>query len=314
MSIMEFKNLFSDLLRPNYFEVIIEPPQKLTSIDTTPFKYLVIGTDLPLETITHKEYVAMSRKYKIAGNVDYDPFSITFLLDSQGKLLDFLERWKKLVINDENKMGYYNDYIGNMRIRLLDRKKNNVFEAKIFDCYPVNRNNISLSNLSVDTFIEFTVNFEYFRAEYTINGMEYKPDIDPLEFDSITKIYKALDQITPFNLQSKTYNNSYFGSNDFLTFNPFEKQIKDMMDKLGTNIGGVLNGLGLPQTQNIGNSLTKLVNEKIINTQKALTQPINTKINEIQSSITSKYKEIESQAKQRIQSSIQKTVNKIFKF
>lgn len=311
---MEFKNLFSDLLRPNYFEVIIEPPQKLSSIDTTPFKYLVVGTDLPFETIIPKEYVAMSRKFKIAGNVDYDPFTITFLLDSQGKLLDFLERWKKLVVNDENKMGYYNDYVGNMRVRLLDRQKNNIFEAKIFDCYPVNRNNLTLSNLTTDTLLEFSVSFEYFRAEYTCNGMDYTPDIDPLEFDSITKIYKALDKITPFNLQSKNYNSSYFGSNDFLTFNPFEKQIKEMMDKLGTNVGGVLNGIGLPQTQNIGNSLSKLVNEKIINTQKALTQPINTKINEIQNSITSKYKEIESQAKQRIQTGIQKTVNKIFKF
>lgn len=316
MSLSEFKSLFSDLLRPNYFEVLIEPPKKLSGIDTTSFRYLIQSTDFPFETIIPKEFIALSRKYKIAGNADYDPFTINFYLDSQGKLLDFFEKWKKLVINDENKMGYYNDYVGNISIKMLDRKLNNIFEVKIFDCFPVNRNNIPLSYQTTDAFIEFAVSFEYFRAEYLYNGVQYSANYDPAEFESITQIYNVVSEITSgFNIQTKTYgsNGSPLGG-DFFSFNPFQEQVGKAIDKLGQQLNNTLSGIGLPKSSSFGNTLTSAINDKIKSASKAITQPIQSAVNQLQNSISSKYKQIQQQTTKRIQTSIQKTVNKIFKF
>lgn len=316
MSLTEFKSLFNDLLRPNYFELIIEPPKKLSNIDTTIFKYLVVSTDFPFETIVAKQYVTLSRKHNIAGDVDYDPFTINFLLDSQGKLLDFFERWKKLIINDENKMGYYNDYIGNMRIRMLDRKLNNIYEVKIYECFPVNRNNINLSNITTDTFIEFPVSFVYLKAEYLHNGMKYPSNYDPAEFASITQIYNVINDIIPFNIQTRTYSSGGFSplGGDFFSFNPFERQAGEAIGRMGEQINNVLSDVGLPKSTSFGNTLTSAINDKIKDASRAIQKPIQATINQHQNSITSKYKQIQSQTTKRIQSSIQKTVNKIFKF
>ncbi len=315
MSLTEFKSLFSDLLRPNYFEVIIEPPQKLSGIDTSSFKYLAITTDFPFETIVPKEYIALSRKYKIAGNVDYDPFTISFYLDSQGKLLDFFERWKKLIVNDENKMGYYNDYTGTMKIKMLDRKKNNIFEVKLVDVYPVNRNNISLNNNTTDSFIEMSISFEYLRAEYIINGAAYQSDYSPSDFNSITKAYGLVtgnSGIIP-GMTKGNGNYSPLGG-DFLSFNPFEKQIGDALNKLGTDINKTFGNSGLPQISSFGTTLSSTLGDKIKNTQKTIMAPIQTGINDLQTKITSKYKDLQQKTKQRLQDAASKTLKKIFKF
>ena len=170
MNIGDIVTTFEDLLRPNYFEVIIEPPAQISLYEQPILKFLVLSTDFPFETIEPTTYVSSSQKRKFANDISFGNLPITFRLDSHGRILEFFQRWRNLVVSDEHRMGYYEDYIGSIYIKMLNRQKQEVYTAKLTECFPVNRSNINLSHDTNDQISTLTVTFEYMLVEYSHNG------------------------------------------------------------------------------------------------------------------------------------------------
>lgn len=222
---------FDDLLRPNYFEVLIEPPQQLSRYDQPLLKFLVLSTDFPFETIEPTVMVSSSQKRKFANDISFASLPLTFRLDSDGRILEFFQRWRNLVVSDDHRMGYYDDYIGTVIIKMLDKQKNEIYTAKLVECFPVNRSAISLSYDSTDQFSQLTVNFEYMLIEYARAG-EF---LSSQWFDMVTGI---TDQIKlPFGL-------------DNIFRNPFEDKVRELLRAGDRSVSDAFDRLGLPPALN----------------------------------------------------------------
>jgi len=304
MNIEELKGKFGDLLRPNLYEIIIEPPLKLkvSNMENVldKLKILAHTTDFPFETITTSEYFAKSKKYMVATGVDYDPFSITYNLDAEGDLLDFYERWKRLIINDENKVGYFDDYKGKITINMLNRQNKKVYAEIIFYVYPVNRSNIALSYVALDSLSDLSISFVYLRAKYELKNASYDTNFIP---SNKTFKYGGMNSIfsTPDNIQKKGYAGS----------------ISDGFSS--GNVGGlgglnVINKFKVPSINGMSDNFSKVVNDKLKDYQSTIQTSIDSKVNEIQNNINKKYKDLQKRTIGRLQSSISDSLSKLFRF
>lgn len=283
MSIEKFKSQFADLLRPNYYEILISPPTNLNA-QSTILSFLCSSTDFPFETIQTMEMITHSRKRMIASGVDFDPITVTFLLDSTGKVLDFFQKWKMLIIDDTFKMGYYEDYIGTIEIFMLDRQLQRVFGVKLKEAYPVNRNNISLSQNSVDTLSELPISFVYANSEYTMHNVLY-PSATSI-WNSLTRVYdKTISSISNSGLE----------------------QINDYLGKFGSS------------NINLQTEVTKLTSP-FTNKINQIQSSIDNRLSDISNKLSNKYNIFDTSVTKftspvkKFTSNITKTINNIFKF
>jgi len=288
MSIEKFKSQFSDLLRPNYYEILIKPPSSLNA-QSEILSFLCSATDFPFETIQTMEMVTHSQKRLIATGIDFDPITVTFLLDSTGKVLDFFQKWKSIIITDDFKAGYYEDYIGTIEIYMLDRQKQRIYGVELAEAYPVNRSNIALSMASTDSLSELAISFVFASSKYTMNNVLYSSVGD--DWNSYTRKYKT-------NNFSNTINND-IGLD----------KINDYLGKFGSDFDTF--GIG-QQINKLTSPFTKQINK--------FQSGIDKRINDITSKITKKFGGFGSNINNIISpvkkytSGITKTINRIFKF
>lgn len=332
MGLQNVISKFSDLLRENMFEVLISPPKDINStklgsttkgVDSELVSLLAQSTSFPFETISKQEYRANLRDYTIASGVDYDPIDINFYLDSNGFVLDFFQRWKQLIVDDQFRAGYYNDYTGNIVIRMLDRKLKNIFEATLHEAYPVNRNNISLSYRSDDSFADLQVSFVFGYATYKTLSMSYEPvALVPLGEGIPVKDYTP-KPFQVFNPATRTYDSGGFSplSDDFLSFNTFlpglDRAIGEITQQVHVGVSklDISQITRLPQIGNIGSSFNSFVdNSRYGNAFGNAGEIVTKKINELQAKIRSRYEQIQAKAKQRLKTAVNSTLGRIFKF
>lgn len=320
MSMSTIKAQFSDLLRSNMFEVIIEPPKALGVVDENGgnlLKFLVATCDFPFETIQTNPYDALSRKFMYATGVDFDPFNITFLLDSGGRVLEIFQNWKNLIVNVDHKMGYYDDYIGRMTITMIDRMKQPIFGVVLNEVYPTTRTNIQLSYAQLDSAAELSVGFVYNRPMYYKANQPLYSGVDWYKTKSYQQSMYGVVGRTVDDLTGKTYQSTYSPlGGDFLQFNPFKDQIGGALSKIQQQISSTLNKLDLGSLTKvklpvIGNVGSIFDTSKMVN---SVSKTVQMKMNEMQNNITQKYKDLQSKSVDRIKSSISNSISKIFKF
>jgi hypothetical protein len=332
MGIQNVINKFSDLLRANMFEVLVNPPSKISTtqlgsttkaVDSELVSLLAYSTNFPFETITKQDYRANLRDYSIANGVDYDPIDISFYLDSTGFVLDFFQRWKQLIVDDQFRAGYYDEYTGSIVMRMLDRKLKNIFEVTLHEAYPVNRNSIPLSQLSTDTFSELTVNFIFGYATYKTMSMSYTPvALVPLGVGISERDYTP-KPFELFNPSTRVYDSGGFSplSDDFLSFNTFLPGLDRAIGELSNQVQVGIKRLDIsqitkiPQIGNLGSSFNSFVDgSKYGNAFGNAGEAVMKRVNELQSKIRNRYEQIQAKTRQRLQTAVGSTLNRIFKF
>lgn len=162
MSISDFQSNIGNLARPNLFKVHIYT-NGLKSPSMEFKKGLVFkchtasipGLDI---ATTDKDFSYRSYGYqKIYGDI-----SLSFYCGEEMRELEFLQNWMKLIIQpSNNRVGYYNDYIGNIDIIKLDRQQKPVMTTHLIDAYPKNISTMDLSYGSKDEVMSVTANFTY---------------------------------------------------------------------------------------------------------------------------------------------------------
>lgn len=332
-SISTVLDKFADLLRPNRYEVEFFPPAKLKNsyddisvynrvIDL--LKYLTISTGFPFETLENADIDILNRKFHIAATTDVDALEMTFNLDSEGLILEFFQKWKMLVCDEHNRVGYFNDYIGKIKITLLDRKSKEVFSTTLVGAYPTNRTTIPLSSQSNDAFIDFSISFRFLKAHFSRAG---KIIVDK-NIENYLSSYPTI-KINDYNLGNNVSDFSFydsFGQNrpdsDFIVYNPFGNTVNDTLSNWSAQVNEALNKfkldslakVKLPSIGIINTNFQSLVNTQYNNIGNTLMTPIQTKVTELQSAVTKKYQELQQQTIRRLTSSIKSSISKIFKF
>ena len=162
---------------PNRFEVLIlSPPKRGGGITTNAYAGSERGSDaravslrcesiqLPgrnLNTLTDSNIYGPTRE--IVDGVTYaEDISMIFQASSGLNERVFFEEWQKQAF-DENtwNVGYYNDYVSEVHIYLLDRKDQRRYGLKLMEAFPKTIEGTELSQSSNNEIIKTSVSFSF---------------------------------------------------------------------------------------------------------------------------------------------------------
>ena len=137
MSISTFQANMGNLARPNLFKVhIFTNGVKSPSMDFKKGLVMKCHTaSIPGLTIATTDNDAVYRG--LAYQKLYEDITLSFYCSEEMRELEFLQNWMKLMVKPKNnRVGYYNDYIGNIDIIKLDRQQKPVMTTHLIDAYP----------------------------------------------------------------------------------------------------------------------------------------------------------------------------------
>ena len=162
---------------PNRFEVLIlSPPKRGGGITTNAYAGSERGSDaravslrcesvqLPgrnLNTLTDTNIYGPTRE--IVNGVTYaEDITMTFQASSGLNERVFFEEWQKQAF-DENSwnVGYYNDYVSEVQIYLLDRKDQRRYGLRLLEAFPKTIEATELNQGSNNELIKTSVNFSF---------------------------------------------------------------------------------------------------------------------------------------------------------
>ena len=162
---------------PNRFEVLIlSPPKRGGGITTNAYAGSERGSDaravslrcesvnLPgrnLNTLTDTNIYGPTRE--IVDGVTYaEEIAMTFQASSGLDERVFFEEWQKQAF-DENSwnVGYYNDYVSEVQIYLLDRKDQRRYGLRLLEAFPKTIEATELNQGSNNELIKTSVNFSF---------------------------------------------------------------------------------------------------------------------------------------------------------
>ena len=153
---------------PNRFEVLILSPPKLTASgfddNSRSTSLRCESVNLPgrnLNSLTDSNIYGPTRE--IVNGVTYaEDISMTFQASSGLNERVFFEEWQKQAF-DENSwnVGYYNDYVSEVHIYLLDRKDQRRYGLKLMEAFPKTIEATELNQGTNNEIIKTTVSFSF---------------------------------------------------------------------------------------------------------------------------------------------------------
>jgi hypothetical protein len=165
---------------PNRFEAIIIPPTSISKNSSkTEFSFwpLPQGSSTARDVSLRVESVLLPGRNlatlddtniygptrEIVNGVSYaDEIKISFQASSDLGERRFFEEWQKLAFSEKTwNVGYYNDYIAQIDLYLLDRQDKRRFGVKLWECFPKTIEATELNQGSNNEIIKNTVSFSF---------------------------------------------------------------------------------------------------------------------------------------------------------
>jgi hypothetical protein len=162
MSIDGFKGALRDGgARPNLFEVSGAFGGTFSPAgDTTSF--LIKAAQLPASTLGQIPVQYRGRTLKLAGDREFEPWTITVINTNDFALRHAFESWSNLINQHaSNESALDLTYMQQWDVTQLKRDGSPATKYKLVDCYPSNISPIELSHDSGNAIEEFTVTLEY---------------------------------------------------------------------------------------------------------------------------------------------------------
>ena len=207
----------------NRFEVLIYPPIGLGAVpsETKDISLKCKDVTLPgrnLNTLTDSNIYGPTRE--IVNGVTYaEDIAMTFIASADLWERSFFEEWQQLAFNDSTwDLGYYNDYIGEVDIFILNRQNERRFGIRLKEAFPktIPGTGLSMENQNAIINLPVTFVFRYWetldinRNPYT--GAEGYPSGDPLGGQNPAHVDSKADSATRRQWAAKYQPGSFRGS------------------------------------------------------------------------------------------------------
>ena len=198
---------------PNRFEVLIlSPPKRGGGITTNAYAGSERGSDaravslrcesvnLPgrnLNTLTDTNIYGPTRE--IVDGVTYaEEIAMTFQASSGLDERVFFEEWQKQAF-DENSwnVGYYNDYVSEVQIYLLDRKDQRRYGLRLLEAFPKTIEATELNQGSNNELIKTSVNFSFRYWETLDANRVSRPLGDLIASNLIDTVQRSINENLP---------------------------------------------------------------------------------------------------------------------
>lgn len=148
--------------RPSLYLVTLNFPAGLSSgADRTKNSYLCKAASIPSSTIGEVQVPFMGRKIKVAGDKEFDDWSVTMINDTDFSARGAFEAWVNSINQHVSNKGKENpsDYYVDLKVEQLDRQGNTIYTYDLRGCWPKSVGEITLGYDETDTVEEFEVTF-----------------------------------------------------------------------------------------------------------------------------------------------------------
>ena len=150
--------------------------------------FRIEATNIPMRTVQSIDYKDYGYPYKIGGLPNSVEIEMQILCSPDLRERDFFLKWQDLIVGDHRtntspnsnqfEIGYYNDYIGGVRIYQLNTEGLKTYEVELIEAYPMNVQGISKSWAQTDIQrMSVTMAYRYFK-EKQISEYAVAPKID----------------------------------------------------------------------------------------------------------------------------------------
>ena len=163
-SLTEFKQQLEGGARPNLYRVTVNFPTIITNNDVTEkLHFMCKAAQVPGVRAGTVEAWFMGRSIKLAGDREFDDFTITILNDVDWKIRTQFERWMNIMNNHAENVGLTspNDYMADVQVEQLDRGGKTIATYNLVHAFPTDVAAIDLSYETINTIEEFAVTLTY---------------------------------------------------------------------------------------------------------------------------------------------------------
>ncbi len=160
--------------RPTLFKVIVTPPAGILEIsgDLARFEFMATATAIPASDVGLIQVPYFGRKYKIAGDRQFAPWSVNVMNDEDFAIRDAMERWNYKINSYEGNKNLAGasplDYKAVADVIQYSKEGTPVRIYSFNGIYPESVSQIGLDWNSNDTIEEFSVTFQY--DYFEVNG------------------------------------------------------------------------------------------------------------------------------------------------
>jgi len=175
ISISKFKsNVSNEFAKTSLFHVEIDPPDKISQ-NVEFLKFTCDQAQIPGYTLKAEERTIAGITTEMPMNFALEKLQLSFLVRGDMTERKFFDQWFGCIMVNQKglgyKMGYFNEYVGEIRIKVYDLTGSVVYSVKCLNCYPQTLTSQTL-NWSEDTIIRLTVDFAY--EEWEVEKKEKK--------------------------------------------------------------------------------------------------------------------------------------------
>ena len=164
-------NVKNDFARPNLFEVSID---KVKGSSQEPFRINCFQAQIPGTNIATTDPKTIDMRAVAYQKIFADTI-LGFYSSGDLRELEFFQAWIDMIVSPKNNhFGYYNDYIGRVKVKQLTRKGNVVGEWTLHDAYPKTVDPIQLDYGTTDTVmtINVTMTYRHFTADFPMSKVK----------------------------------------------------------------------------------------------------------------------------------------------
>lgn len=149
---------------PTSYELVFPLIPTETAINATEeFSLNIYGTIIPGLNLDSVEHRWMGAKFQSdSGNVTFDPWTVSFIVDSEFNNWKLLYRWITFINNNKDKFGEDPaNYVVDATLRVTDNFRKEVLRIHFINVWINMLGEITLTHREGETLLESTVNFAY---------------------------------------------------------------------------------------------------------------------------------------------------------
>ena len=116
---------------------------------------------LPGLSISTQDMVAQNYVRKLPFDRTYSDFDCTFISSRNMIEKKALDTWATIILNDDHTIAYFDDYVVDILIEVMDETDRPVYEYKLTECYPFSINPLSLDRAGTNQYQVFSASFHF---------------------------------------------------------------------------------------------------------------------------------------------------------
>ena len=161
------------IAKSNRYDVVLSVPNsirsKVDSTEPTSINLSAQSANIPGYNVAIQEAIHQNSTRKVIYDKSEGEFDVTFLCTGDHAEKKFFDKWKKSIFLSDHTIEYYDNYISDAVVTLLDENDKVVYSVNITECYPATVGAVAVDRTARDAVLTFNVVFNFRKVQPASN-------------------------------------------------------------------------------------------------------------------------------------------------